>query len=134
MKKALVICLIAITAYCYARADAEQQTIRHTVLIGGNKAGTEIGTKAGEEWHYSFEFNDRGRGPKIESRMVIGAGQIPMLIENTGVDYLKSPVSEKFSIQDGKATWKNQSEDGSKSVSGKVFLSASMPFRTKRRG
>jgi Amidohydrolase family len=114
--------LILISEFSFVFAASDQPTIRHTVILGGNRAGTEIGTKSGDEMHYSFEFNDRGRGPKIETRMRIGAGQIPVLIENTGVDYLKSPVSEKFSIQDGKATWKNQSEDGGKSVPGKAFF------------
>src|SRR5262249_25428213 len=123
MKNALIATfLIVIAVYFIVPAEADEPAIRHTVLVGGNKAGTEIGTKTGDEWHYSFEYNDRGRGPKTETRIVIGPGQIPVLIENTGVDYYKNAVTEKFSLQDGKATWKNQSEDGSKSVSGKAFF------------
>jgi imidazolonepropionase-like amidohydrolase len=106
------------STFSFAGKDA---ALRYTVVLGGNKAGTQVSTKVGNEWHYSYEYNDRGRGPKIEARMLIGAGQIPVVIEDTGVNYLKSPVAEKFSIQNGKATWKNESEDGSKAVSGRAF-------------
>ena len=114
MKNALIATFLIVIAVCFVTGAETDQTVRHTVILGGNKAGTEIGTKTGDEWHYSFEYNDRGRGPKTETRIVIGPGQIPVLIENTGVDYYKNAVTEKFSLQDGKATWKNQGEDGSR--------------------
>lgn len=120
MKKGLFVAII-FTALLCSLAWAEPMALRYTVVLGGNKAGSQVSTKVGNEWHYSYEYNDRGRGPKIEARMVIGAGQVPVVIEDTGVNYLKIPVEEKFSIQEGKATWKNENEDGNAPVSGKTF-------------
>src|SRR5262249_53771672 len=45
----------------------------------------------------------------------------PTLIEITGNDYLKSAVDERFSLSNTKATWKNNEEQGEKSLSGKAY-------------
>jgi imidazolonepropionase-like amidohydrolase len=93
-------------------AHAEQPSeIRYVMELGGNKAGTGVTRIVGErERRYSFEYNDRGRGPKNEERVVIGEGGIPVLFEITGHDYWKNPVDERFELKDGKAAWRNASE------------------------
>jgi cytosine/adenosine deaminase-related metal-dependent hydrolase len=61
--------------------------------------------------HEFFQFNDRGRGPKTYSAYRLDANRLIASEETTGVDYMKSPVEERFSINSGAAAWKNQSED-----------------------
>ena len=61
--------------------------------------------------HEFFQFNDRGRGPKTYSDYRLDGQGIVTWEETRGVDYMKNPVSETFSLKDGVATWKNQSED-----------------------
>lgn len=61
--------------------------------------------------HEFFQFNDRGRGPKTYSTYRLSGDGMVIAEETTGVDYMKNPVAERFATHDGKAEWKNQSED-----------------------
>jgi hypothetical protein len=61
--------------------------------------------------HEFFQFNDRGRGPKTYTAYRVDASGLIASEETTGVDYMKSPVEERFSSNSGAAAWKNQSED-----------------------
>jgi imidazolonepropionase-like amidohydrolase len=103
-------------------AQENAKTTRYTFLMAGNKAGFESSTRnADGSWQIHYEFNDRGRGPSINEKLVAGKDGIPSQIENTGIDYYKAPIEEHFSIIQGKAAWKNRSEQGEKAVSGKAF-------------
>jgi imidazolonepropionase-like amidohydrolase len=103
-------------------AQETPRTIRYTFLLAGNKAGFESSTRnADGSWQIHYEFNDRGRGPSVNEKIVAGNDGIPTSVENTGIDYLKSPVEERFSFSQGKAAWKNRSEQGEKALSGKAF-------------
>jgi imidazolonepropionase-like amidohydrolase len=61
--------------------------------------------------HEFFQFNDRGRGPKIYTTYRLNAGGLIVFEQSKGVDYMKSPVEEHFSLESGDAVWKNQAED-----------------------
>jgi hypothetical protein len=98
-------------------------TVRFSVLIQGNEAGSE------EMWvdetghvRFHFAFNDRGRGPDLDARVGLNERGIPVVIETSGVDYLKSPVEERFQLQGSTATWKNQGEDGSRELDGDALF------------
>ncbi|MEA2491196.1 MAG: hypothetical protein QOH21_2988, partial [Acidobacteriota bacterium] len=84
---------------------------RYTVLMSTNAAGKEIVTTSGRDMTIDYEFNDRGRGPKLHTVMQVDEHSIPLAIHTTGNDYFKSPVEERFGIENGIATWKNPSED-----------------------
>jgi len=116
MKKLLPLFLLLL-AQAAAAADTH-----YTLLIMGNKAGYETSTAGpnGEVQLY-YEFNDRGRGPKITEKLVFDKDGIPTRIENSGNDYMKAPVVEKFSLVNGTASWKNRAEEGQKPVAGKAF-------------
>ena len=95
---------------------------RYTTLIMGKAAGVQTSTlQADGSRHFTFEYNDRGRGPKLTSRMKLDESGIPIAVETTGNDYLKAPVAEMFSIQDGTARWKNDAESGERKLAGKAF-------------
>ncbi len=72
--------------------------------------------------HEFFQFNDRGRGPKTYSTYRLDSRGIVTFEETHGVDYMKNPVSETFSVKGADATWKNQSEDGHGSAAGRFFV------------
>jgi imidazolonepropionase-like amidohydrolase len=104
---------------------ADSPETRYTIDFAGNKAGTAtIRTVGPREWRYTFEFNDRGRGPKLEERAVVDERGIPVLFEITGIDYWKNPVDERFELKDGKASWHNASEkqDGLATARPSVYL------------
>jgi len=61
--------------------------------------------------HEFFQFNDRGRGPKIYTTYKLDKDGLIASEQSTGVDYMKSPVEEHFALTNGTAVWKNQAED-----------------------
>jgi imidazolonepropionase-like amidohydrolase len=71
--------------------------------------------------HEFFQFNDRGRGPKIYTTYRLDATGIVVAEESKGVDYMKNPVVENFALRDGRAVWKNQAEDEKAANAGDKF-------------
>src|SRR5215470_2888225 len=103
---------------------AEQETFRYVILSAGHAAGNEVDTFGpGGRIDSTFEFNDRGRGPKITAHYLLGADGFPQRTDITGNDYLKAPVDEHFTVENAKAHWKSTSEDGSASAGG-FYVSA----------
>jgi hypothetical protein len=68
-----------------------------------------------------FEYNDRGRGPKFDSRYRLAADGTLLQLDSDGVDYLKAPLFDHFSLIDGLAHWHNTAEDEQRAVGGPVF-------------
>jgi imidazolonepropionase-like amidohydrolase len=98
---------------------------RYTFILSGNKAGYESSTRNPDgSLQVHFEFNDRGRGPNINEKIRAGKDGIPTEIEITGVDYLKAPVDERYSLKPGAASGKNRSEEGQKKIGGKAFYTS----------
>jgi hypothetical protein len=62
--------------------------------------------------HEFYQFNDRGRGPKTYSTYRVDDRGILTVEQTHGVDYMKNPVDENFTLTSGEAVWKNQAEDG----------------------
>lgn len=103
----------------FVPADA----VRYSLLVSSNLAGHQlVWTTPDRKRHTLFQYNDRGRGPQIRSVMVLGTGGVPTSLENTGHDYLKGPVEERFAIETGLARWKNKAESGERPVTGLVFF------------
>jgi len=101
---------------------ARDDVADYTVLTAGRPFGTQtVRRTADGECRVVFEFNDRGRGPRLTQRAVLDAAGIPTLIETEGHDYWKKPVRERFSIERRKADWKSSAEQGSRAVSAPAF-------------
>jgi imidazolonepropionase-like amidohydrolase len=114
--------LIAHIQAAPAAPPAGAKTTRYTFVLSGNKAGFESSSRnADGSLQIHFEFNDRGRGPSINERIVAGKDGMPTELEIKGNDYMKAPVEERFSLKGSNASWKNRSEQGEKSVTGKAF-------------
>src|ERR1700694_4065295 len=102
----LLIPLLA-TSLLWASASDSPQTLRYLILSNEKSEGSEVDTySAGGHLDSTFEFNDRGRGPKIEAHYVVDANGSPLQTDITGNDYLKAPVDEHFSVETGLGRWK----------------------------
>jgi len=109
---------LTLTLLCTADAGA-QQTLRYSIVSNGRSAGSEVDTFAAKgQIDSTFEFNDRGRGPKIEAHYLVDANGSPLRTDITGVDYLKAPVDEHFSLEGGIGRWKSTSENGQAAAPG----------------
>jgi Amidohydrolase family len=108
--------LLVVLASSTAQAQAPD-TIRYTALIASRAAGIEKHwTAADGSHHYYFEYNDRGRGPALTERIVLGAGGVATLIESSGYDYFKNAVAERFAVENGQATWASSAERGTRKL------------------
>lgn len=96
-----------------ARPWQEPAPVRYVVITAGRTAGEQVVRQlGGGRVEATFEFNDRGRGPKTLSRIEVGDGGVPTRVEVTGNDYYKNTITETFSVENGVARWKNESERG----------------------
>jgi imidazolonepropionase-like amidohydrolase len=114
------------TQVCLASASA-QEVVRYSIVSNKTKAGSEVETYGQEgKIESAYEFNDRGRGPKIAAQYVLGSDGLPVRTVITGNDYLKAPVDEHFATENGRAHWKSTSEDASAAAGG-FYLSVNGP-------
>jgi imidazolonepropionase-like amidohydrolase len=99
-----------------------QKTLRSTVLMSTNKAGTQVVTRSGDTIRVEYEYNDRGRGPKTSTVIRTDATGRPLSLETKGNDYFKVPIEERFATEDGVSRWTNTSEKG-EAPAGRMYAS-----------
>ena len=103
----------------WTSAAIAQETLRYAIVSNGKTQGSEVDVFGWDgRIDSAFEFNDRGRGPKITAHYVVGAGGMPSRTDITGNDYLKAPVDEHLAVENGNARWKSMSEDGTAKAGG----------------
>jgi imidazolonepropionase-like amidohydrolase len=106
-------------------ADIPASAERYSFLMMGNLAGQQaVWTAPDGALHLFFQFNDRGRGPKTTSILKLDPAGIPISETIEGNDYLKSSVSEAFTLAAGAAHWKNNAEQGEKKISAPAYYVA----------
>ena len=94
-----------------APALASERTDK--IFIQGNLAGTQsVKEESGGVTRVEYSYNDRGRGDHIIATWKLDAAGVPTEYQGSGNDYMKAPVEERFEIKNGKASWKNRSEQG----------------------
>ncbi len=113
----IALCLYPLTASVFA-----QQETRYTVLMMGKPAGAQTSAAQPDGVReFTFEFNDRGRGPKIRQRVKLDARGLPVSLEISGNDYFKAPITESVTIVDGMVRWKSTAEAGEKKLTSDSF-------------
>jgi imidazolonepropionase-like amidohydrolase len=119
--RATLACLAAVLALASLSTHGQDEA-RYTVLIMSKHAGLQTtSVSADGTRRYTFEYNDRGRGPKLESTMRLNEAGVPVSVQTSGNDYFKAPVSEKFTLANGKAQWQNDAERGERAIQGPAF-------------
>jgi imidazolonepropionase-like amidohydrolase len=89
------------------------RTLRYSILANSRIAGTQTDSYGPNgALESEFEFNDRGRGPKIKAHYEFGADAMPVRIDISGVNYLKAPVDEHLTSEGGRLAWRGTTERG----------------------
>src|SRR5215212_2050749 len=103
MKRLLAGLCAALAACLLAPASAlSQQETRYTVILVGNRAGLQTSTvRADGAREFAYEYNDRGRGPKYRTTIRLDAAGLPVSLDTSGNDYLKAPVAETYTFENG---------------------------------
>src|SRR3954468_16882459 len=92
------------------------------IFIQGNPAGSQtVKEEAGGAVRVEYSYNDRGRGDNIVATWKVDGAGVLIEYEAKGNDYMKAPVEERFAIKNGKASWKNRSEQGDAPLTGAAF-------------
>ena len=121
---------VAVLAFCLltyqlfrskpAPASAEHHTDK--IFIQGNEAGTQsVERQPDGAVHADYSYNDRGRGDHIIATWKLDGAGVPIVYDGYGNDYMKAPVEEHFELKNGRASWKNRSEQGEQAISGEAF-------------
>jgi imidazolonepropionase-like amidohydrolase len=111
---------VILTLIGIAQTLAAERTDK--IFIQGNPAGTQtVQTDASGAVRVEYSYNDRGRGDHIIATWKLDAAGVPTEYQGSGNDYMKAPVEEHFEIRNGKASWKNRSEQGEQAVKGEAF-------------
>jgi imidazolonepropionase-like amidohydrolase len=111
-------------------AGAEPPTDeKFSILILGQPAGFEQVNRAADgALHSHYEYNDRGRGPKLDSVYRLAADCVPQQLDTKGINYLKANVDEHFAVDGGTGRWHSTSEDASaERANGRFYLSVDGP-------
>ncbi len=102
-----VIALLGLGCARLATLSPSPLTLRYEVLFAGRHEGSQVTEIISEnERRVSFEFNDRGRGPRLTTRILVNRDGTSARIDTTGHDYFKAKVDEHYSITGQKAEWR----------------------------
>jgi imidazolonepropionase-like amidohydrolase len=103
----------ALFAAAALAAGAGAVTVKSTVLTSVvNRSGFQTTEVSPGKLKIHYEYNDRGRGPKVDEQIAHGPDGVPTKLEVSGVDYYKEKVDEHFERAGGVARWKNRAEQG----------------------
>jgi hypothetical protein len=121
----LAVIAFGLLAYQLLRSKGGQLSAKHRtdkILIQGNPAGAQtVETHPDGTVRAEYSYNDRGRGDHITASWKLDSAGVPIEYNGHGNDYMKAPVEEHFEIKNGRASWKNRSEQGEQAVSGEAF-------------
>ncbi|AKS41193.1 amidohydrolase family protein [Wenzhouxiangella marina] len=121
--------LTPILAFAFALASTAtlaDTTVHYDWLTQGEVSGELVLTRHDDGARsVHFEFNDRGRGPFLDTRFEVdGSGRVRHF-ESRGKAYMGAPVEEVFTYEDGVAEWRSTLESGeARSVSLDAFYLA----------
>jgi imidazolonepropionase-like amidohydrolase len=115
----VAVLLLASAAHAQSPAG---DTVRYAIVSSGRPAGVHtMWVSPSGERRYLYEFNDRGRGPRFQTRIVLGPGGVPRDIETLGHGYFKDSVEERFSRDERRARWTTPNERGDTSAGASAF-------------
>ena len=119
---AIASALLAYQLFQFTRGQLSAKHRTDKILIQGNPAGTQtLETQPDGTVRAEYSYNDRGRGDHVTAMWKLDSAGVPIEYDGHGNDYMKAPVEEHFEIKNGRASWKNRSEQGEQAVSGAAF-------------
>lgn len=124
MMRAIVSLLAATSLIALPAEGQSTDTVFYSVVFSAKRmAGSQRTWRDKDGIHIAYEYNDRGRGPKIVEDVKLDADGFPVSTTVRGIEYFKNPVDEKFSVENGVATWKGAAEHGTASGQRGFYLS-----------
>ncbi len=124
-----VIVSMALTIISCQKQTKESQknyaSLEYSIYMGGKLAGYQKSSQGKDgNYYYTYEFNDRGRGPKLDEKVTLNDNGVIVSHQILGHNYLKDTVNEIFKIENGIAKWKSKAEEGEAKFDNNSFFSA----------
>ena len=124
----LIFILVIITSSCHndkANSVDAYPPMEYNIYMGDKLAGYQKSERdENGVFIYSYEFNDRGRGPHIDEKVRINKNGVVIDHEILGHNYLKDTVNEIFKVENNIAKWKSSAEQGEVKFDDNSFFSA----------
>jgi len=110
--------------------DGAKESRVFAMLLRGNRAGYETACRMADgSRRVFFSFNDRGRGPELDTKVRLDAAGMPEVVETDGHDYYKGKVHERFARSGSSVAWKSKGEEGRRERTAPAYyVSFSGPF------
>jgi hypothetical protein len=97
------------------------ETIRYSVLLGGQRRGAMSVTRDAAALTTHFEYGYGGNGASLDERVALDDNALPRSIEVSGHDFRGNAVRDRFIVEHGMATWDSDIEHGS-APAGPIYL------------
>ncbi len=101
-----------------ASAFAAPQEVRYTFVTAGKREGGQVVKTDGARVSVDYEFNDRGRGPRLREEFTLDPTGLVRSYKVTGRAYMGSPVIENFGVSKGQASWSTAGDKGQQRIEG----------------
>jgi hypothetical protein len=100
-------------------ASASASEVRYVYLTAGKREGGQVVTynKDGSI-AIDFEFNDRGRGPRIHEAIKLDSTGIVAAYRSKGHGYSDASLDQRYRVTSNVAEWRDASERGRKRIDG----------------
>jgi imidazolonepropionase-like amidohydrolase len=96
--------------------------------VGRPAGGAEVTISPDGTRTSHFTFNDRGRGPDLNTTVSVDERGWPRAVESKGVDYWKAPTEEVVSLEGAELRWRSTSEQGRAPAARGFFVPTAGPF------
>ena len=102
-----------------------KEVIQYDWLTMGKKSGEHIVTiKDDKSIEATFEFNDRGRGPKVKELLTFDPKGDITSQRISGNSYMGAKIDEVYRVTNKEFVWKNTQESGSRKIKANQFYIA----------
>ncbi len=97
----------------------------YSIVMSGTVKGELKVERAAGVRHTSLKYDDRGRGPDLETHSRYDAQGVLTSATVEGVNYAKRPVSERFTVSAGRASWASSNDSGDQPAGAYYLISDS---------
>jgi hypothetical protein len=104
--------------------------VKRVVIYSTRKSGkSTMSTSADGTIRTSLFVLQNGRGPRVDATLRLAADGTIASLSATGRHEMGTKVAETFTLEDGRARWKSEEEQGERAVTGPAFFvpMAAMP-------
>ena len=122
------LCLL-VSAIAFGQSFGQSvDTIFYSAVKGGTISGEQKSWQVGpNEYHYTYYFNDRGRGSNINAVVRTNDNGFITALNATGFDYYKNPYTENFKIEGDSAVWDVNGDRKAKKFANQCYTSTPAP-------